>query len=412
MEALVTSVALLGLFRLRRKFGMAPFYMALGGLQQLQMLLALSVYLEIVPGIVISPGSTILFTGTLFTILLVYIREDASEARKLIFGLLAANLMIAVLSFLLGLHLDSKGLISTYTVRPEIFFQGFRVLLVGTLALTVDVFLIVLLYEAVAKLIPGSLFLSIYVSMFVVLTLDTLVFATGSFFEYANYRYILGSAIVGKAAAGALYSAILTVYLRRFTPETIVERDEIGMRDLFGVLTYRQRYEAIRNQATRDPLTGVYNRGFFQDCLGKELERGKRLGWPTSLLMIDLDDLKAVNDRFGHQVGDQILIHAGQVLKQSLRSSDFPCRYGGDEFVAVLPNTDKDSALTLAQHLHSELQRCFSSDSGENSKPATSSTIGVACAPYDGTEASALILAADRRLYMGKKHGRNRIVGE
>src|SRR5262249_50234462 len=153
----------------------------------------------------------------------------------------------------------------------------------------------------------------------------------------------------------------------------------------------------------RDPLTGVYNRGFFQDCLSKELERGKRLGWPTSLLMIDVDDLKAVNDRFGHQVGDQILIHAGQVLKQSLRSSDFPCRYGGDEFVAVLPNTDKDAPLTLAQHLHSELQRRFSSDSSENSKPAASTTMGVACAPYDGSEASALILAADRRLYMGKK---------
>jgi diguanylate cyclase (GGDEF)-like protein len=412
LEAIVTSVALLGLFRLRSKFGMAPFYMALGGLQQLQMLLALSVYLEVVPGIVISPGSTILFTGTLFTILLVYIREDAGEARKLIVGLLAANLMIAALSFLLGLHLHSKALISTFTLGPEIFFQGFRVLIVGTLALTIDVFLIVLLYEAVAKLIPGSLFLSIYISMFIVLIFDTLAFVTGSFFEYGNYRHILSSAIVGKASAGALYSAILTAYLRKFTSETVVERDEIGMRDLFSVLTYRQRYEAIRSQATRDPLTGVYNRGFFEDCLGRELERSRRLGWPTSLLMIDVDDLKLVNDRFGHQVGDQILIHAGRALKETLRSSDFPCRYGGDEFVAVLPNTDRDSALRLAQHFHSELLRRCGADSTENSKPVASTTIGVASAPQDATEASALILAADRRLYMGKKHGRNRIVFE
>jgi diguanylate cyclase (GGDEF)-like protein len=247
--------------------------------------------------------------------------------------------------------------------------------------------------------------------MFIVLIFDTLAFVTGSFFEYGNFRYILTSAIVGKACAGALYSAILTVYLRRFTSEAVVERDEIGMRDLFSVLTYRQRYEAIRSQATRDPLTGVYNRGFFEDCLGKELERGRRLGWPTSLLMIDVDDLKLVNDRFGHQVGDQILIHAGRALKESLRSSDFPCRYGGDEFVAVLPNTDRDYALKLAQHFHSELQRRCA-DSTENSKPVASTTIGLASAPHDGTEASALILAADRRLYMGKKDGRNRIVFE
>src|SRR5262249_11632321 len=154
--------------------------------------------------------------------------------------------------------------------------------------------------------------------------------------------------------------------------ESVVERDDVGMRDLFSVLTYRQRYEAIRSQASRDPLTGVYNRGFFEDCLGKELERGRRLGWPTSLLMIDVDDLKLVNDRFGHQVGDKILIHPGGVLTESLRSSAFPCRYGGDEFVAVLPNTDRDSALKLAKHFHSELLRRCGVESADNSKPAAS----------------------------------------
>src|SRR5207249_5209233 len=107
IEIFVTSAFLLGLFRLRHKLGLVPFYMALAGLQQLQTLLALTVYVQIVPGIAISPGSTVLFTGMLFTILLVYIREDASEARRLIYGLVAANLTVAILSFLLGLHLNS-----------------------------------------------------------------------------------------------------------------------------------------------------------------------------------------------------------------------------------------------------------------------------------------------------------------
>src|SRR5215813_8482214 len=114
IEILVTSACLLGLFRLRHKIGLVPFYMALAGLQQLQTVLALTVYVQIVPGIAISPGSTVLFTGMLFTILLVYIREDAAEARKLIYGLLAANLTVATLSIVLGFHLNSKDLINPF----------------------------------------------------------------------------------------------------------------------------------------------------------------------------------------------------------------------------------------------------------------------------------------------------------
>src|ERR1044071_1582074 len=138
IEILVTSAFLLGLFRLRRKIGLVPLYMALAGLQQLQTLLALTVYVEIVPGITISPGSTVLFTGMLFTILLVYIREDASEARKLIYGLLAANLTVATLSLLVALHLNSRELINPFFLRQEIFSQGFRVMLVGAVVLIFD----------------------------------------------------------------------------------------------------------------------------------------------------------------------------------------------------------------------------------------------------------------------------------
>src|SRR5262245_26996228 len=275
VEILVTSAFLLGLFRLRHKLGLVPFYMALAGMQQLQTLLALTIYVEVVPGISISPGSTVLFTGMLFTILLVYIREDASEARRLIYGLMAANLCVATLSIFVGLHLNSRFLINQLVLRQEIFFQGFRVMVVGALVLVIDVFLILILYELVAKWIRSSLFLRIYASMFVVLTVDTVLFVTGSFVEQPNYWTILSSAIVGKACTAAVYSGILTAYFRLLPRDTVAERDEglIGVRDLFGVLTYRQRYEAIRTQAARDPLTGIYNRGFFEDCLHKQLTR-------------------------------------------------------------------------------------------------------------------------------------------
>ena len=411
VEILTTSVFLLGLFRLRQKLGLVPFYMALGALQQLQAILALTVYLEVMPGIVISPGSSVLLTGVLFTILLVYIREDAPEARKLIYGLLTANVTVAILSFLIGLHLNSRFVINAFGLREEIFFQGFRIMLVGTVALVFDVFLILILYEAVAARIKSSLFLRIYMSMFLVLGADTLLFVTGSFVEKPDYWSILGSALVGKAFAAALYSVILTWYLRFFPPTpSVVERDEIGLRDLFDVLTYRQRYEAIRSQATRDPLTHIYNRGFFEDCISTELARNTRLGWSTTLMMIDLDEFKVLNDVFGHQFGDQILTIAGQALQDCLRSLDFPCRYGGDEFVAILSNSNMDSAVAVAQRFQSDLQRLVQSKLSADATEKVSATIGIAFAPQDGGEPGALVRAADRRLYMGKQCGRNCIV--
>ena len=411
VEILVTSAFLLGLFRLRHKLGLVPFYMALGAMQQLQTLLALTVYVQVVPGMAISPGSTVLFTGMLFTILLVYIREDASEARKLIYGLLAANLSIAFLSFLAGLHLNSSSLINPFALRQEIFFQGFRVMVVGTFALVIDVFLILILYEAVATFIRSSLFLRIYVSMFLVLTIDTLLFVTGSFVEQSNYWALLRAAVLGKSLTAAVYSVILTGYFR-FFPRDAFPRDEpgIGLRDLFDVLTYRQRYEAIRTQAVRDPLTGIYNRGFFEDCLHRQLVQDRRIGSSTTLVMIDLDIFKELNDTFGHQFGDHMLVIAGQTLQECLRSTDFPCRYGGDEFVAILSNSSIDAAVAVARRFQSDLQLRFHAEFSGLSTHNITATVGIASAPRDGSEPRSLVRAADKRLYSGKKRGRNCIV--
>jgi diguanylate cyclase (GGDEF)-like protein len=412
VEILVTSAFLLGLFRLRHKLGLVPFYMALGAMQQLQTLLALTVYVQVVPGMAISPGSTVLFTGMLFTILLVYIHEDASEARKLIYGLLAANLSIAFLSFLIGMHLNSPSLINPFALRQEIFFQGFRVMVVGTFALVIDVFLILILYEAVAQCIRSSLFLRIYVSMFLVLTIDTLLFVTGSFVEQSNYWAVLRAAVLGKLLTAALYSAILTGYFRFLPRDAFPVRNEpgIGLRDLFDVLTYRQRYEAIRTQFHRDPLTGIYNRGFFEDCLHRQLVQDRRNGSSTTLVMIDLDIFKELNDTFGHQFGDHMLVIAGQTLQECLRSTDFPCRYGGDEFVAILSNSSIDAAVAVAQRFQSDLQLRFRSEFSGLSTYRVTATVGIASAPRDGSEPRSLVRAADRRLYSGKKRGRNCIV--
>jgi diguanylate cyclase (GGDEF)-like protein len=128
---------------------------------------------------------------------------------------------------------------------------------------------------------------------------------------------------------------------------------------------------SLAHQATHDPLTGLRNRRFFDETLADHIYAAKRYQRPLSLLLIDLDQFKKINDTFGHTVGDQILSSFALLLRATLRKSDIPCRYGGDEFAVLLPET----TLQEAQHLIQRIQQAVVQ---EKISPAYSLTIGVA----------------------------------
>jgi diguanylate cyclase (GGDEF)-like protein len=164
-------------------------------------------------------------------------------------------------------------------------------------------------------------------------------------------------------------------------------------------------YEEARALADRDPLTGFYNHRYLHERFGQEAVRARRSHRPLSLLMLDLDDFKLVNDTFGHLLGDDVLRWTADVIRNTLRGSDVPARYGGDEFAILLPDADHDEAAATAARLTEAFASNPFSRDGRMAVPIGAS-IGAATFPADGRTAAELIAIADAGLYRMKRSTR------
>ncbi|RPI32447.1 MAG: diguanylate cyclase [Chloroflexota bacterium] len=174
-----------------------------------------------------------------------------------------------------------------------------------------------------------------------------------------------------------------------------------------------QLLNALNERATRDDLTGLYNRREMNYRLDEEITRSKRFGHPLSLVLMDVDHFKHVNDAYGHQVGDEVLRRVAKLLIITVRSIDQAARYGGDEFMIVFPETSTDQAAQVAERLRlliSAQPFYILQDNGRQLRIPLSSSIGIASLPDDAKNRDQLIELADRALYNAKKHGRNCVI--
>jgi len=164
----------------------------------------------------------------------------------------------------------------------------------------------------------------------------------------------------------------------------------------------------LREQAIRDPLTNLFNRRYLEETLDHELERAAREGYPICIEMIDLDHFKRINDTYGHEAGDQLLKAIANTLSKETRRGDFTCRFGGEEFVIVMPNINRGVAYQRAR----ELRRTLNSLRVEYGIYELNTTIsmGIACYPKDGKSRESILRAADRAMYGAKEAGRNHIL--
>lgn len=163
-------------------------------------------------------------------------------------------------------------------------------------------------------------------------------------------------------------------------------------------------------QVIRDPLTGLFNRRYLEDSLEREISKAKRQNIPMCLIMLDADHFKNFNDTYGHIAGDAVLKHLGKLLIQNSRREDIACRFGGEEFVLVLPGTDRRIARQRAEDLRILVEQGKPIEHRSRPLPNITISLGIALLPEHGSTALELITAADKALYQAKEEGRNRTV--
>lgn len=173
-----------------------------------------------------------------------------------------------------------------------------------------------------------------------------------------------------------------------------------------GSVTPSER-EGLLGMAYTDPMTGLFNFRKFRTYLDEELRRAARYGHSLSLILIDLDGFKGINDRYGHPAGDRVLAGAAAVIRATVRETDLPARYGGEEFVVVCPETTADEALRVAERIRIAIEAARY-EVVPDERCAVTCSAGVASFPDHAHEEVGLIEAADAALYSAKYHGKNR----
>jgi diguanylate cyclase (GGDEF)-like protein/PAS domain S-box-containing protein len=167
--------------------------------------------------------------------------------------------------------------------------------------------------------------------------------------------------------------------------------------------------EVLKQQSIRDTLTGLYNRRHLNETLEREIRRAARSDQPVGLIMFDLDHFKVFNDTFGHEAGDRVLRAVGDCLLRYARAEDVPCRFGGEEFVMILPGSKAEGAQSRAERLRMQIKEMNVIHEGREVGTITIS-VGVAAFPTHGLSIKDLLVAADTALYQAKKGGRDRVV--
>lgn len=200
-----------------------------------------------------------------------------------------------------------------------------------------------------------------------------------------------------------------TINLSSCRPEAYGEREkqilEYVANEISGAIINAYLYHRLQEEACLDPLTGLFNRRYFNERFYEEIQRRERYGGVFSVAVCDLDFFKLYNDLYGHIAGDEILKEIGRIIKNSIRSVDIPFRYGGDEFVILLPDTELEDALSVTERIRKNIE-----EEMKKRNISLTCSFGLASWPVDGTKGAELLSRADAAAFEAKRRGGNQCV--
>jgi diguanylate cyclase (GGDEF)-like protein len=404
-DAVIYFAALALLLRLRNRIGLGAFFCALGVMHFLETYLASIFYVSLPLGVITSPGSTVLFTGKLMLLLLLYMREDAQVVRQPIYGLLFGNVLVFAMALLMRNH-DLVALTPGRSADFGFLDEMGSLMVWGTAVLFFDCLLIIILYEHSRRWLGDRVYSRVALAGALVMTFDQFAFYLGLRMLTGAGLNVLVGGWIAKMAAVALYSVLVGLYLR-YCEASRVKTAAPKLSDVFETLTYRERYEDLLARTGFDALTGALDRGFLESRGRQAVEQAAAQGREISLLLVDVDHFKNFNDKFGHAAGDVALKRICRNISAAIRSNDMLFRFGGEEFVVIAEDLSAEQALTLGERI----RRRIAADVDANTSRLTV-CIGVASRAHDAPNYDAVFAVADRRLYQAKNAGRNCTIGE
>jgi diguanylate cyclase (GGDEF)-like protein len=232
--------------------------------------------------------------------------------------------------------------------------------------------------------------------------------ATGGVGEAHTAAVSVAAVTLGPLEPHARAHGVITVarHGHPFTEDDLEVLRSLGAEAALALENIELHYQ-VRRQAVTDELTGLANHGRFQALLSAEVEQVRRYHHPIGLIMLDIDDFKAVNDTYGHPQGDAVLRHVAHVLQENSRDADSPARYGGEELSLILPHTDLEGAHAIAERIRSAVEDLRVARTDGQGVLRVTASLGVA-ASTDGDK-RGLISDADGALYEAKRKGRDRV---
>lgn len=401
-QAILYFVVMAAVFSRRQTIGLGVFFCILGAMHFLETYLSAVFYMSLPFGL-ISPGSTVMFTGKLAFFLLLYIKEDAEIMRQPIYGLMAGNILMVALALILRLYVDPVSL-PGYNVDLTFLDQMGLLMVLGTALLFIDLIAMVLIYERLGQRVSNTIPGRIFISLAIVLSFDQLGYYSGLHLLTGVPASAFYGGWIAKIASACFFTLMLTAYLRFIEPSQ-ARAPAKGIGDIFDRMTYRHRYEKLVEQVGKDALTGLQDRGQLDEKGPHMLEAASRSGVPMSLMMIDIDHFKSINDRHGHIEGDRVIQAVAKTIAGLKRQQDQLFRYGGEEFALICPAMPPgDGALA------ERIRMAVADTRHPNLKAPVTISIGIATFPAHGRSFHDLLSLADAALYQAKSQGRNRFV--